>query len=94
MFVGTVEDIELLDAKLPPEELLWRLFHQDAVRVHAPECLAFHCGCDAARIGNVLRNYPAEQLRTLADADGIVRARCEFCGATHSFGADDLPPPA
>jgi molecular chaperone Hsp33 len=90
MFVGTVEDIELLDATLAPEDLLWRLFHQDAVRVHTPECLAFHCGCDAARIAGVLRNYPTEELQGLADADGIIRAHCEFCGATHSFGTGDL----
>ncbi|HEX3652283.1 MAG TPA: Hsp33 family molecular chaperone HslO [Rhizomicrobium sp.] len=90
MFVGTVEDIELLDGAVASEELLWRLFHQDAVRVHTPECLAFHCGCDPARIAGVLRNYPAEELQGLADADGMIRARCEFCGATHSFGAGDL----
>jgi molecular chaperone Hsp33 len=90
MFVSTVEDIELLDASLAPEELLWRLFHQDAVRVHTPETLAFHCGCDGARIASVLRNYPAEQLQGLSDVDGMIRARCEFCGATHSFGAADL----
>lgn len=90
MFVGTVEDIELLDATLAPEDLLWRLFHQDAVRVHTPECLVFHCACDAARIAGVLRNYPAEDLQGLADADGMIRARCEFCGATHSFGTGDL----
>jgi molecular chaperone Hsp33 len=90
MFVSTVEDIELLDTSLAPEELLWRLFHQDAVRVHAPESLAFHCGCDGARIASVLRNYPAEQLQGLKDTDGIIRARCEFCGTTHSFDEADL----
>ena len=90
MFVSTVEDMELLDTSLAPEELLWRLFHQDAVRVHAPESLAFHCGCDGARIASVLRNYPAEQLQGLKDTDGIIRARCEFCGTTHSFDEADL----
>jgi molecular chaperone Hsp33 len=90
MFLATVEDIELLETRLAPEELLWRLFHQDAVRVHAPESLVFHCGCDGARIAGILRNYSAEDLQDLAEPDGIIRARCEFCGATHSFGAGNL----
>ncbi|HEX3943146.1 MAG TPA: Hsp33 family molecular chaperone HslO [Rhizomicrobium sp.] len=90
MFVSTVEDIELLDTSLAPEELLWRLFHQDAVRVHAPESLAFQCGCDGARIAGILRSYSAEELQNLADPDGIIRARCEFCGATHGFDAGSL----
>jgi molecular chaperone Hsp33 len=63
------------------------------VRVHAPESLVFHCGCDGARIAGILRNYSAEDLQDLAEPDGIIRARCEFCGATHSFGAGNLTAP-
>lgn len=85
MFVGTVEDIELLDLTVPPETLLWRLFHEHAVRVHAPERLDFHCGCDSARIARILRAYSEAEREGLADADGIIRARCEFCGATHAI---------
>jgi molecular chaperone Hsp33 len=85
MFLESVEDIELLDAELSAEQLLWRLFHQDAVRVHAPERLDFHCGCDAARIANILRAYPTTDLDGLADADGLIRARCEFCGIIHAI---------
>jgi molecular chaperone Hsp33 len=88
MFLETVEDIELLDTSLSAEELLWRLFHEDAVRVHAPERLDFHCGCDGARIAQVLRAYPAPELEGLADADGLIRARCEFCGTVHAVAPE------
>ncbi|HEY1961366.1 MAG TPA: Hsp33 family molecular chaperone HslO, partial [Rhizomicrobium sp.] len=57
MFLASVEDIELLDMSLPAEDLLWRLFHEDAVRVHEPERLDFHCGCDGGRIARILRAY-------------------------------------
>lgn len=92
MFLQTVEDIELLDTALPPEELLWRLFHEDAVRVHAPERLDFHCACDSERIARVLRAYNEADREGLADPDGIIRARCEFCGALHAIGAQNLTP--
>jgi len=92
MFVGTVEDMELLDTALAPETLLWRLFHQDKVRVHEPEQLEFHCGCDGARIARILRAYPDGERDGLADDDGVIRARCEFCGAVHAINAAELAP--
>jgi molecular chaperone Hsp33 len=92
MFLETVEDIELLDTSLPAEELLWRLFHEDAVRVHVPEQLGFHCGCDGDRIAQVLRAYSEADRKGLADDDGVIRARCEFCGAVHAVGAQTLVP--
>ena len=33
LILKTVEDIELLDTQLAPERVLWRLFHEDEVRV-------------------------------------------------------------
>ena len=93
MFLETVEDLEMLDPSLPAEELLWRLFHEDAVRVHTPEQLEFRCGCDGSRIARILRAYPEADREGLADADGIIRARCEFCGAVHAIGARELAQP-
>jgi molecular chaperone Hsp33 len=94
MFLQTVEDIELLDTTLAPEELLWRLFHEDAVRVHTPESLDFRCGCDSDRIARILRAYSEADREGLADPDGVIRARCEFCGALHAIGAENLTPVA
>jgi molecular chaperone Hsp33 len=94
MFLATVEDMELLDTGLAAEDLLWRLFHEDAVRVHAPERLDFHCGCNGGRIARILRAYTDEDREGLADPDGIIRARCEFCGAVHTIGARELAPGA
>jgi len=46
--------------------------------------------CDAARITLVLKSYPPEDRAGLADPDGIIRARCEFCGKTHEITPDLL----
>jgi molecular chaperone Hsp33 len=90
LLLKTVEDLELVDTSLAPETLLWRLFHEDEVRVQPPEPVIFRCDCDASRITMVLKSYPPEDRAGLADPDGIIRARCEFCGKTHEIGPESL----
>ena len=85
MFIATVEDFELVDTALKAEDLLWRLFHEDEVRVLPFEPIAFRCDCSVARIEGVLKGYKPEDRRALADPDGVIRARCEFCGKTHEI---------
>jgi molecular chaperone Hsp33 len=90
LLLKTVEDVELVDTALAPETVLWRLFHEDEVRVHPAEPIAFRCDCDPARIVQVLRGYAPGEREGLADPDGVIRARCEFCGTTHEIGPEAL----
>ena len=90
LLLKTVEDLELVDTSLAPETLLWRLFHEDEVRVQPPEPVIFRCDCDAARITQVLKSYAPQEREGLADPDGVIRARCEFCGKTHEIGPESL----
>ena len=90
LLLKTVEDLELVDTTLAPETLLWRLFNEDEVRVQPPEPVIFRCDCNADRIVTVLRGYAAQDRAGLADPDGVIRARCEFCGKTHEIGPESL----
>jgi len=90
MFIATIEDFELVDTALKAEDLLWRLFHEDEIRVLPFERLQFRCDCSADRIVGVLRSYKEDERKNLADADGMIRARCEFCGKTHEVLPDTL----
>ena len=90
LLLKTVEDLELVDTSLAPETLLWRLFNEDEVRVEPPEPVVFRCDCDTSRIAGVLKSYSAEDRHGLADPDGVIRARCEFCGKTHEIGPEEL----
>ena len=91
-FLSTVEDIELLDTSLRAEQLLWRLFHEDEARVLPVELVSFRCPCDRGRIADVLRSYSESDREGLADPDGIIRARCEFCGRVHMVAPKDIAP--
>ena len=84
-FLASVEDLELVDTTLKAETLLWRLFHEDETRVLPFGGVEFRCGCDGSRIAGVLARYPLAERQSLADPDGIIRAKCEFCGTVHEI---------
>ena len=90
LLMKTAEDVELVDTALAPQTLLWRLFHEDEVRVHPAEPIAFRCDCDGGRIAQILRGYTVQEREGLADEDGIIRASCEFCGIVHQIMPDAL----
>lgn len=93
MILDTLEDFELIDVGLPAENLLWRLFNEDDVRVHPSEAIEFRCDCSTERIVAVLRAYQPQERDGLADADGIIRAKCEFCARMHEVHPHDLQSP-
>lgn len=93
LFLRTVEDLELLDTTIPAENLLWRLFHEEEVRVLPATALAFECRCGPEKVRAVLAAYPQGDLDGLADGDGLIRARCEFCGSIYSFMPAELRGP-
>ena len=90
ILMKTAEDLELVDTSLAPETLLWRLFHEDEVRVHPPEPIAFRCDCDGDRIARILKGYTPQEREGLADGDGIIRASCDFCGTVHQITPEAL----
>jgi molecular chaperone Hsp33 len=90
LFLKTIEDVELVDETLPPETLLWRLFHEDEVHVQRAEPVEFRCDCGPSRIAAVLKSYGEEERAGLADPDGVIRARCEFCGKVHEIAPEEL----
>lgn len=80
---------ELLDPELTPDDLLFRLFHEDGVRVFEPVPMAARCRCSRDRVENVLRAISPEELDDLK-VDGRVFVKCEFCGRQYDFDENDL----
>jgi molecular chaperone Hsp33 len=87
---ATVEPHELVDPQVAPERLLYRLYHEDGVRVFETQVLEFGCRCSADRVATVLQQYPDEEIKTLADADGQIRATCEFCSTVYRFTPEEV----
>lgn len=86
----TTEAHELVDPQVEAERLLFRLFHEDGVRVFDVQPLSFGCRCSAERVSAVLSQYPEAEVRSLADDDGMIRATCEFCSTVYRFEPRDI----
>ena len=87
----TVEDAELIDPDLPMETLLYRLFNEDGVRVLDRAEVSAECRCSRERLENTLQSFERSALEDMADDDGKVRAKCEFCDVEYVFSPDSLP---
>ncbi len=85
---STVEAHELVDPQVEAERLLYRLFHEDGVRVFERQALNFGCRCSAERVASVLSQYPTVELMELTGDDGQIRATCEFCSTAYSFAPE------
>jgi molecular chaperone Hsp33 len=86
--LATTEDHELVDPQLEATRLLYRLFHEDGVRVFPAQALSFGCRCSRERVGRVLSSYSPQEMDDLA-IDGAISATCEFCSATYRFTKEE-----
>jgi molecular chaperone Hsp33 len=84
MLMGTAKPEELTDRILGANELLYRLFHEEGVRVYEPHALRHECRCSETRVKTMLRSLPRAEIETLAD-NGIVSVTCEFCNRSYAF---------
>lgn len=80
---------EMLDPSLEPTALLYRLFHEDGVRVFQQRLLRHHCRCTRTRVERTLRAFPRAELEDMT-IDGLVRVTCEFCKAEYVFDEQAL----
>jgi molecular chaperone Hsp33 len=88
MLAGSSTSAELTARDLDPDALLYRLFHEEGVRVFRRHAVRAECRCSRARIERVLRSLPEVERSNLGDADGTVTVTCEFCNRTYRFDAD------
>jgi molecular chaperone Hsp33 len=81
---------ELLDPAVGPHDLLYRLFHEDGVRVFAPHPLEPRCRCSTERVERILRAMSEEDIREMAADDERITVTCEFCNARYFFGIEEI----
>ena len=87
---GTIRAEELADPALPLETLLWRLFHEEEVRLLATVPLSKGCRCNADYVRGVIARFGAEERAEMADDDGFISVDCEFCSRVFPIRLSDL----
>jgi molecular chaperone Hsp33 len=75
----TVGEDELIDPTLTPETLLYRLFHEQGVRLFTAQPLKAFCRCNEERILTVLQSFGAAERAEMVEGDGRIHVTCEYC---------------
>lgn len=88
---ATLTDDELLS--LPAEQILKRLFHEDSVRLFAPEPVRFSCSCSRERTLGALATIGRDEIDDILREQGSVTMDCEFCNQRYVFSAEELTRP-
>lgn len=84
IFVDSLTDAEMVDGKLPPREVLYRLFYDDGVWVYESAELKAGCRCSRERIDAILKTMTDEDLAELR-VDGKITVTCQFCNSSEIF---------
>jgi molecular chaperone Hsp33 len=86
----TIKGTELTDPQLPLDDALWRLFHEEEVRVLETVPLAKGCRCNFDYIKTVIGRFGADERAEMGDEDGFITVDCEFCSRVFPISLGDF----
>lgn len=83
---GTIAPDELIDPSISAGDLLYRLFHEDGVRMFEPTPVGRYCPCTNAKLVNVLASFDPSEI----GAEDPVSMTCEYCNKRFEFAQADI----
>lgn len=84
---ATLSHIELLT--LPAEQLIYRLYHQEVIRLFAARDVVFRCSCSRENVSKMLRMLGRDEINEIFSERDEVEVFCEFCNQRYVFDAVD-----
>lgn len=83
----TTRAAELTDPDLLAESLLWRLFHEETVRITEATTPTRGCRCNLAHIQSVIESFPETERADMRGDDGMIGVDCKFCARVWKIAA-------
>ncbi|TWX55237.1 Hsp33 family molecular chaperone HslO [Colwellia hornerae] len=80
------EEIFSLDA----EDLLYRLYHQEEVRLFEPQSVNYQCSCSEEKCLTAISQVSPSELTSIIAEQGCVSMTCEYCLTTYKFDEPKL----
>ena len=74
---------------LSTEEILFRLFHEEEVRLFDAEPISFRCSCSRDKVADMLRALGPDELHDIIKQEKIIAVGCEFCNQHYQFDSVD-----
>ncbi len=84
----TLTETELLT--LPNADLLYRLYHEENLRLFELQPISFRCNCTRERVRNMLRALGIADVDEVLEKEGAVTVHCEFCNQRYDFDRVDV----
>lgn len=84
ILTDTLKPDELLE--LAPEEILYRLYNEEEVRLPEIEQLHFGCTCSKERCEQALLQVGLETVQELLNEEDEIKMDCQFCNTQYRFG--------
>jgi molecular chaperone Hsp33 len=72
------------------EEQLFRLFHQDELRLFEPSPVQFFCSCSEERFAKTLSSMGQKEVLNILEENGLISISCEFCHQQYRFDQADI----
>ncbi len=85
---ATVKNEELFT--LEANDLLYRLYNQEQVKLFEPQQVEFRCGCSRDRSGAAIVTIARDEINDILAEEGAVSLHCDYCGTTYSFNASEV----
>ena len=85
---ATVKEDELYT--LSSDELLYRLYHQETVRLFDVQEITYQCSCSKDRCLSSLASISPEEIVSLLNDHGTIDMHCEYCASDYIFSKEDL----
>ena len=79
VMASSIRHEELLDTTIPLEALVWRLFHEDEVRVFPGALISRGCRCSVEHYQSVIAQFPEEERAEMRNEAGDILVDCAFC---------------
>jgi molecular chaperone Hsp33 len=89
VLMSSATSAELVAPDLPPRRLLWRLFHEEGVRVYQTHAVEARCRCSRERIAGILKAFPMDEIDEMKK-EAVTTVTCEFCNTRYEFAAAEL----
>ncbi len=88
MLTDTVRNDELLT--LESGKILYRLYHEEALRVFDGEAIVFGCRCSREKVSTVIIGLGHQEADSMLINEGSIEVQCEFCSEKYVFDPVDV----
>lgn len=87
LLTDTIKPTELTD--LPPQEVLYRLYNEEDVRLPEQDPLKFGCTCSRERCADALLQIGEDAVKETLLEQNPIAMDCQFCNTSYRFTAEE-----